>query len=219
MTKKDQKKTHKELDEASKSASLEDLIWLYWKKYNRHLLVVVAVVILGFAGFNALNFYKNRQVEKLQEEFEEAQDEHKELAFAERNSKEPLAGVVFKGAADKRFAEAQYDEAIALYRKALLSLENSKLSGRCHMGIGMALILKGDEKGGSSILEKLLNDRSAMGADRGEAGYHLTLLALESGDIKKTKEYLEVVPMIPNAGIWAQKALILKSTTPGLESK
>lgn len=206
------------VNEAFEEASMEDKVWLFWRQYNRHILLAIALIFLGFIGFQGIGFYKERQIEKLQEDYQEAIDEGNALTFAQNNPKEPLAGTVFIQEADKLIEDKNYSEAIQFYQKALASLKNTPLADRCRLSIAITHFFNGDRNAAKQNLESLMNRHESMGTIRAEAAYQLALITLEDEDYNATKTYLDLVSRIPNAGIWGQKGSVLLDSTPGLAS-
>ena len=202
--------------EAFGEASMEDKVWMYWRKYNRHILLVVALMFLGFIGFQGVEMYQARQVEKMQEDYQEAVDSGRVLDFAKRYRKEPLAGTVFLEEGDRLVGEGKYDDAIKAYDLGLVSLGKTPLVDRGRLSIAVATLMKGDREKGKALLERLMNRPEAFGSIRAEAAYQLVLISLEDENYSGAKVYLDELSRIPNAGIWGQKGSVLKESTPGL---
>lgn len=197
----------------------EDRLWLFWKKYSRIVTLIIVIIIFGFLGYKGIDFYKRSQIEKLQNEYRIALEEGREFAFAEANIKEPLAGGVFLSTADKFGTEGKYQEAIINYNKALTSLKPTPFGDRIRLSIALATWMKGNHDASKKLLNELLNDSQVMGAIRAEAAYQLALMSLNEQDYKKSREFLDTINRIPNAGVWGQKALILRDSTPELFGK
>lgn len=224
--KKHSKEKHKESSESPKTTSelfsalpLEDKLWMLWQRYSRILVLVIILVIFGFLGFQGVTWYKTWQIEKLQNEYREAVRQNSELAFAEANIKEPLAGTVFASLADKLVSEAKYDEALAHYKKALKSLQSTAIGDRVELGMAMVTFHKGDKEGGKDLLKKIVNNQKYLGAIRGEAAYQSILINLQEKDYGTAKDFLTIMAHIPNTNIWGQKAIVLQESTPELISK
>jgi hypothetical protein len=197
----------------------EDKLWLVWKKYNRHITLVIVLLIFGFIGYKGIDFYKTSQIERLQNEYRTALEGGQELAFAEANIKDPLAGSVFLSKGDQLVNDGKFEEAIVNYNKSLNSLKSTPFGDRARLGIGLVTWMKGDKDSSKKLLNDIISDRQVMGAIRAEAAYQLALIALKEKDFGRAKEFLDTVKLIPNSGIWGQKALILRDSTPGLSSK
>lgn len=224
--KKSSKQTHKESSESPKTASelfsalpLEDKLWMLWQRYSRHLVLVLVLIVFGLLGFQGISWYKTWQIEKLQNEYRDARTENRELAFAEANIKDPLAGTVFVLLADQFVQEGKYEEALIHYKKALKSLQHTPVGDRIQLGIAMVTFTKGDKEAGKDLLKKLVNNQEYLGAIRGEAAYQSILINLQEKDYSTAKDFLTVISHIPNTNIWAQKATILQESTPELVSK
>lgn len=224
--KKSSQHTHTESHKHPKATSellselpLEDKLWILWQRYSRHLVLVIAVIVLGLLGYQGISWYKTSQVEKLQNEYRDARAEGRELNFAEVNIKDPLAGTIFVSRADQFVEEGKYDEALANYQQALKSLKDTPVGDRIQLGVAMITFIKGDKDTGKDLLKKLVNNQQYLGAIRGEAAYQLVLINLQEKDYITAKDFITVISRIPNAGIWAQKATILQASTPELISK
>lgn len=194
----------------------EDRLWMFWRNYSRPVILVIVLIVLGFLGYQGVSFYKTSQLEKLQREYRVAVENGKEGVFAEANIKEPLAGSVFLAAADRFVDAGNYDEAIVNYNKALVSLESTPFGDRAQLGIAFAAWMKGDKDLSKQLLDGILNNSEAMGVIRAEAAYRMALISLSEEDYARSKEFLNTVSRIPNAGIWGQKAMLLRDSTPGL---
>lgn len=198
---------------------LEDKLWLFWQRYNKYIILGITVTALGFIGYQGISFYKSWQIEKLQNEYRIAHDEKRDLAFAEANPKEPLAGTVFISIGDQFANEQKYDDAIANYTKSFESLRGTPVDDRVYLGVAMLTFIKGDKESGKTLLKELVNNHELLGAIRAEAAYQLVLIGLEEKDYSASKEFLNIILRIPNAGIWEQKANILKDSVSELVSK
>lgn len=214
---KDKHKAPKPSSELLSELPLEDKLWMLWERYSRYAILVVALIIFAFLGIKGVSWYKSWQVEKLQNEFRDAHAEGREVALAEKNIKEPLAGAVFTNLADRSSDEGQLDEALINYKKALKSLQGTPVGDRIEFGIAMVTYSQGDKDKGKDLLKKLVNNEGYMDAIRGEAAYQLIFINLQEKDYASAKDYLTVLSRIPNAGIWAQKASVLQETTPELK--
>ena len=84
------------------------------------------------------------------------------------------------------------------------------------MGLAMAMIMSGNTSAGQQILEELVHDKQAMGVVRGQAAYQLALISMEAKDYKQSAEFLDMIKLIPDSGIWEQKGLVLIESTPEL---
>lgn len=222
MTKNSTHKDHKKTQSTSEllhELPLEDKMWLLWQRYSRYLILVIALLIFGFLGIKGIGWYKSWQIEKLQNEFRDARSEGRELALAEKNIKEPLAGAVFTSLADQQVDERQFDEALVNYKKAFKSLQGTPVGDRIQLGIAMVTYIKGDKEDGIELLKKLVNNEEHMSVIRAEAAYQLIFINLQEKNYESAKDYLIALSRIPNAGIWAQKAIVLQESTPELRSK
>lgn len=197
----------------------EDQIWLFWRNYNRHVILIIALLVLGFIGYQGISFYKTTQIKKLQNEYQTALDQGKEHVFAENNIKEPLAGTVFLAAADQFVKDSKYDEAILNYNKALVSLKSMPFGDRARFGIAYVKGMQGELGDSKDLFKELVNDNKVIGAIRAEAAYQMALINLSEKDYAKSKEFLDIISKIPNAGIWNQKAQLLRDSTAGLAQK
>ena len=216
----EKKSTKKDVDEivmeAFGEASMEDKVWMYWKKYNRHVLLGIVLIFLVFIGVQGVDMYQARQVEKMQEDYEEALNEGNAMEFAKRYRKEPLAGTVFMEEGDKLVSEGKYIDGIAEYEKGMASLGKTVLGDRGRLSIAVATFMKGDHDAGKGLLEGLVKKPEVIGSIRAEAAYQLVLISLEGEDYSGAKKYLDELERIPNAGIWGQKGSVLRESTAGL---
>lgn len=197
----------------------EDRLWIFWKKYNQHITLGVVLILFGFLGYQGIGLFKASQVRKLQEEYRTAIEGGHELAFAEANIKESLSGSVFISLGDQLGVDGKYDEAIINYNKALISLKSTPFGDRARLGVALITWMKGDQDGAKKLLNEIVNDSNVMGPIRAEAAYQMAFICLKENDYTKSKELLDAINRIPNAGIWGQKALILRDSTPGLSTK
>lgn len=197
----------------------EEKFWYFWNKYSRYIILVSILLVLGFLGYQGMSLYKKGQIKELQEQYRVAFKEGREREFAEANIKEPLAGSVFLLTGDKFIDEANYDQAIENYKKALISLKSTIFGGRARLGIAFAAQMKVDLPLAKKLFQELVDDSKIVGAIRGEAAFHMALLSLEEKDFSKAREYIDIIGRLPNAGIWTQKATLLRDSTPELVHK
>lgn len=213
---KSKNSTNLNAEEHAVEPAFEDKVLAFWKKNRRHLVLIFIFAVLVALGFQGLSYYRAYKVVQLQEEYRDAKEKGESLAFAKSNPREPLSGVVFLAEADRLYGLGEYKEAIEYYSLVKQSLDKTDLAGRERLGLALCHLLIGDKAKGYEVLDALKQDSKALGVVRSEAAYQLALLDLKDGNITKAKEHLNFIPTLSNTGIWGQKAIILKDSTPEL---
>lgn len=210
------KKVHPKAVEAEAEIHLEDKLIGFWKKNRRHIVLIVLFALMVSFGYLGLSSFRAYKVEQFQDQFREAREKGEALLFAKSDPREPLSGVEFLSEADRLFEQGKFDEAKEFYNLSTVALAKTDLAGRGQLGVALCDFSLDNNDTGYSVLEKLKNNKSLMGVIRAEAAYWSAVMDLKSGDAAKSKATLDDIAVIPDAGIWAQKAIILKETTPEL---
>ncbi len=94
------------------------------------------------------------------------------------------------------------------------ALQGKPLGDRARMGAAIAKLLAGDAAGAEAALEGLANDTTFSATLRGEAAFHLAVLVRDAGRPAAAMKWTELALSVDSTGLWAQRALQLRSTLP-----
>lgn len=202
------------IDENYLAPTLEDKLLIFWEKNNRTiiaLLVIVAVAIVVRWGFSMFVASRERAIAT---EYAEAKDDAALKTFAGAHPTAALAGVAHLRLADEAYASGKFAAAQADYDAAAKALTGQPLGDRARVGSALSKLQAGDAAGAKTALEALANDTSFSRTLRGEAGFHLAVLARDAGQTTEANKWIELILAADPSGLWAQRAMQLRSSLP-----
>lgn len=184
----------------------------FWEKNRSFIFILVAAVVLGLVGREGWQMFQASREADVQEAYAKAGDRADQLAkFAAEHSGHALAGVALLRVADESYTKNDFKSAAANYTKAAGSLENVALKSRAQLGSAMSSLAAGDKSAAETGLKALATDTKAVASIRGEASYHLAVLAKEAGRRDEAIKLIEELTKIEGAGVWAQRAFGLRA--------
>lgn len=202
------------IDENYLAPTLEDKLLIFWEKNGRTviaLLVIVAVAIVARWGF-AL-FAENRE-RAVAADYSAASDSTALKSFADAHPSAALAGVAHLRLADEAYVAGKFSAAQADYDAAAKVLAGQPLGDRARLGSALSQLQAGDGAGAKSALEGLAGNTSFPRTLRGEAAFHLAMLARDAGQIADAHKWVELVLSVDPSGLWAQRSMQLRSSLP-----
>lgn len=202
------------IDENYLAPSFEDRVQMFWEKNGKvvsALIVVAGLAIVARWGFEQYAVSRERAIAA---DYAAAADDAALRAFAEANPKASLAGAAYLRLADEAYVANKFSEAVADYQKAAAALTGQLLGERARMGAALSQLQAGDTAAAKASLEALANDTAYARTLRGEAGYHLAVLARDAGQFAEATKWIELVLSADTAGLWAQRAMQLRSSLP-----
>ncbi|MDR1435208.1 MAG: hypothetical protein LBI77_02285 [Puniceicoccales bacterium] len=180
----------KELNDAFKSADLNDKVWMFFAKYARALtsvailaLVVIAIVVITVIG-------KGICQRSMKAAYLEAIRTGNKKDFAQKYISKPLGGIVFLELADEAYREKEYQRAAGYYHRAAVSLGGNIFKGRAAIGEGVALIKSGSQREGETVLGKTSEEKSYPALIRANAMYLLAASIYDRKDLGRAKSIL-----------------------------
>ena len=200
--------------DATTAVTFEDKTQLFLKK-NRTLLVgVCAAVLLALVakwGWDYLARQKELDVEKA---YAAATTSDQLKAFITANPSHTLGGIAQLRIADEAYEAGKAADAIAGYEKAIAALKTGPLAARAKLGRALAKAHASKAAEATTELKQIADDTTQFKALRAEAAYHLTSLAVESGNAAEAQKMVDQLNQIDPMGAWAQRAIMLRSTLP-----
>jgi predicted negative regulator of RcsB-dependent stress response len=183
----------------------------FWKKNGNAILVLCALVLLGYVGKAGWEYFAREREAGIQQEFAAADAPEKLQAFADAHPSHALAGLAELRIADFAYASGRLDSAIIGYGRAIDILKTGPLAARARLGLAMAKIQSGLTGEGEASLHQLADDPTQYKAIRAEATYQLASLAASSGQGAEVEKYsVQLMQIDPNSP-WTQRAFGLQS--------
>ncbi len=202
------------IDENYLAPTFEDKLLIFWEKNGRAVVAVLVVVALAIVARWAFGAYAASRERAVAAEYAAAKDSASLKTFAQAHSDAVLAGVAQLRLADEAYAAGNFAAAQADYEAAAKVLSGQALGDRARLGAAVSKLQAGDAAGGKAALEALANDVVFTRALRAEAAFHLALLAREAGQPAEAKKMLELVATADSSGLWARRAMELRSSLP-----
>lgn len=205
-------------DEKQVVPDTEEALKLFWEKNGRTIIAACALVILVIIGKGIYEWYGQHKLQALQAEFAAAKSDEQLQAFAKAHPDQMLGGVAELKLADEAYSAGKYADAKGMYQNAATSLGDSLPAQRARLGAAISTVLSGDESG-TSALQAIADNSTVPAAIRAEADYHLAVLAAQAGQTEKVDALVQQILSVEASGVWAQRAMMLRSTLPTPEVK
>jgi hypothetical protein len=194
--------------------SHEERLRLAWERYGSFIYIICAVVaggILAKGGWDYLNAQKELGIQK---EYALCVSTDSFRSFAANHPGHALTGAAELTVADYSYAAGKYAEALGAYTSAAADLPAGPIQSRARLGQAMAQALTGKTAEAEANLKKLMNDTALLKTVRCEAGYHLAVLALDSGRGSEVQGIAEQMLRIDPASPFAERAFSLRQAVP-----
>lgn len=187
---------------------------MFWEKHGKTVSAVIVIAALAMVARWSFEQYAASRERAIAADYAAAGDNAALRAFAEANPKAALSGAAYLRLADEAYVANKFSAAAGDYQKAAAALTGQLLGERARMGVAISQLQAGDTAAAKSSLEALANDTSYVRTLRGEAGYHLAVLAREAGQFAEATKWTDLVLSADTAGLWAQRAMQLRSSLP-----
>jgi tetratricopeptide (TPR) repeat protein len=172
------------------------------------------VALLAIVGRWAFQLLADARERAIASEYAAAQDTAAFQAFAAAHPRAPLAAAAHLRLADEAYAAGKFQAAVADYDAAAKILAGQPLGDRARIGSAIARLQAGDAAAATTALEALANDTAFTRTFRGEAAFHLAVLSRDAGRPAEAVKWTELVLAADPTGLWAQRALQLRSSLP-----
>lgn len=187
---------------------------LFWAKNGSAVLTACSLVLLGILAKGGWDMYVEHREAAIGKEYGLAATSEQVKQFIGKHTGHALTGVAYLRLADEDYTAGKYAEAAANYEKAITPLGALPLAARAKLGQAMSQLLAGKTAEGEAALKKIVDDAAMFKAMRAEAGYHLVSQAVGAGKTAEVNALVEKVLQIDGAGIWAQRAMMLRAQLP-----
>jgi tetratricopeptide (TPR) repeat protein len=214
MTSKKTQQDDRNLVENSESGekTIEGVLMNIW---DAHHFKIIAGIVLLFVVVTVYNVGKSveiRTLAQLQKDYTEALgDAEKELAFADDNANQSLAGVIYFDKGTEAFEAQEWSSAIEFFGKASGALKGTIMEGRALVALAVAQIENGDDSNGKNSLETLVADPTIFKTFRGEAYLKLLVLAIQANDTSAVDSYFEKLNEIEGVDQILARAHVIRS--------
>ena len=202
------------IDENYLAPTFEDKLLIFWEKNGKAVIAVLVLIAVGLIARWSFQMFAASRERAIASEYAQAKDTAALKTFAQARSQAPLAGIAHLRLADEAYSAGNFAAAQADYEAAATSLANQPLGDRARLGAALSKLQAGDAAGGKTALEALANDAAFTRTLRGEAAFHLALLARDAGQVAEAKKWVQLVLTAESSGLWAQRAMQLQSSLP-----
>ena len=202
---------------ASSGADFEDQLAQIWEKNKKFIIYCVAGIFVVFGIYHFSKFIVAQAEASLKEDYASADDSASKLAFAEKESSNPLGGFAYSELAGEAYESGDFQEAAYYYAKAAKSAKGA-IRDAALMGQAMSLLQSGDSGQAQDILEDIASSEDAGNAT--EARYRLAELAVADEDYEVARDLITEIQsnFSQETFYWIQKAMSLQSKLPPVES-
>lgn len=202
------------IDENYLAPTFEDRLQIFWEKHSRTVVAVVVIVTLALIARWGFGIFAEQREKAVRADYAAAASTAQLQAFITANPRAVLSGVASLRIADEAYAAGNFPAAREAYAAAVPLLGNDPLAARARLGAAVAPLLAGDTAAAKTALEALANDTTFVRTLRAEAAYHLAVLARDAAQTAEATRWTEIVLSADPEGMWAQRALQLRSTLP-----
>jgi hypothetical protein len=192
----------------------EEHLTQFWARYGSSIYFVcgaIAFAILAKGGWEYLNAQKELGIQR---EYAQCVTTDSFRSFAANHPGHPLTGAAEITIADNAYNAGKYAEALGAYTSAIADLPAGPIQARARMGQAMSQALTGKAADAEANLRKLMNDAGLLKTTRCEAGYHLAVLALDSGRGAEVQGLAEQLLRIDPTSPFAERAFSLRPAAP-----
>lgn len=202
------------IDENYLAPTFEDKVLIFWEKNGRTVIAILVIIALALIARWGFGLFAESRERAIAAEYAAAKDDAGLRAFAQAHPTAPLAGVSLLRLADTGYVAGNFAAAQADYDAASKMLTGEALGDRARLGSALSKLQSGDAATAKPLLEALANDTALTRSFRGEAGFHLAVLARDAGQMADAKKWIELVLATDPSGLWAQRAMSLRSSLP-----
>jgi hypothetical protein len=202
------------IDENYLAPTFEDRVVMFWEKHGRTITFAVVAVAVGLVASWGFRQFAEARERAIAAEFAAARDSASLRAFVAAHPSAPLAGAAHLRLADEAYSAGKFREARASYEAAIAPLAGLPLGERARIGSALSSLQAGDVAVAKTGLESIANTLDFSRSLRGEAAYHLAVLARDAGQIAEARKWSDLVLAADPSSFWAQRALQLGSALP-----
>lgn len=214
MENKDAKNIISFTTEATPEISPEDRLWLYWNRFKGGIIACIAAAILGLIGMQSYHYLKAARLKEVQGAFLAACTNNERPLFITTYPHSPLTGIACLEEAQLLQDKGDMAGAAHVFEQAFGPLKNSPLLGRARLGQALALALSHNTAEAITCFESIAGDKTLLDTFRAEAAYQRALLAVQAEDNEAAAHWVSQAMEMPEAGLWAHKAEMLRLVLP-----
>jgi hypothetical protein len=185
-----------------------------WERYGTFIYIVCGVVAAGILANGGWRYLNEQKELGIQKEYSQCVATDSFRSFAANHPGHPLAGAAELTVADYSYAAGKYAEALGAYTSAAADLPKGPIQARALLGQAMSQALTGKASDAEANLRKLMTDTGLLKTLRCEAGYHLAVLALDTGRGAEVQGIAEQLLRIDPASPFAERAFSLRPSVP-----
>lgn len=192
----------------------EERLRMFWEKNAKTVYAVVAAVLIAILAKGGWEYYQQEQERGVQADYAAASTPEKLKTFISQHPGHVLSGVASLRLADEAYSAAKYTDAQLEYQHAVDILKSGPFLSRARLGLAVSKLVGGQKAEGEEKLKQLANDVSVIKPVRAEAAFHYATAALDAGRADDAAKYLDLASTVDQAGVWAQRAMMLRATLP-----
>lgn len=194
-------------------ADFEDQLALIWEKNKKFIIYSIVGIFAIFGIYHLSSYMVEKSRISVQKDYASADDSASKLAFAQKESGNPLGGFAYKELAAEAYEKGDYAKAAEYFENAARSTKGA-IKDAAQMGQAMSLIQNGQTEQAQSILAEIVSNENA--GNLAEARYRLAVIAVEEENFDYARTLIADLQanFSQETFYWIQKAMVLQSKLP-----
>ncbi len=201
-----EKNTSDSLQEALKSASFGDKMWLFFTE-NLPIFIKIGVgILVVMILLTAIAIGKSIAHRSMEREFNDALISGDIEKFVKKYENEKLSGILFLELGDKAYKDQDFTKASKYYKLAANAFDDDIFEGKAMLSEGIALSRNENFSEAEKIFEKISNENKYLHFIRGEAMWLLGMNFWQQQELRKSKDIFNKLVNGNFSSIWQKKA-------------
>ena len=195
--------------------TFEERAQVFWIENKKTILITCALVLLVLVAKELAIYYIDQRERAVGAEFAAAGNDAAKLrSFTSAHADHQLAGLAWLALGDVAYKGGNYAEAVTAYDKAVPLTAATAFGGRALIGKAFSQSQAGDKAKAEAAFKAIVADVMQSSATRGEARFHLAVLAIEAGRIEDARKLIDEVQATDLSGVWSERAGALRAGLP-----
>ena len=195
--------------------TFEERAQVFWIENKKTILITCALVLLMLVAKELAIYYIDQRERAVGAEVAAAGNAAATLrSFTSAHADHQLAGLAWLALGDVAYKGGNYAEAVTAYDKAVPLTAATAFGGRALIGKACSQSQAGDKAKAEAAFKAIVADVMQSSATRGEARFHLAVLAIEAGRIEDARKLIDEVQATDLSGVWSERAGALRAGLP-----